>query len=101
MKMKPKSLDRLKVMANGRAIVVGTAASQKNEFAAVGASLRVELRNGSAAGIVGPEAMVGTGQRAKINAKIASAQVRERLDVEQRFRSTASRSTTTMRPRMP
>jgi hypothetical protein len=69
-------------------------ASRKNEFAALSASLRVEFRSGSAAGIISHEAIIDAGQRAKINAEIASAQVRERFDIEQRFGSTASRSTT-------
>jgi hypothetical protein len=49
-------------------------------------SLWVEFRNGSAAGLISPEATIGAGQRAKINAELASAQVREQFDVEQRFR---------------
>jgi hypothetical protein len=59
---------------------------KKSEFAAAKRVSSARVSQWIAAGIIGPEAIVGTGQRAKINAKIASAQLRESFDVEQRFR---------------
>jgi hypothetical protein len=58
---------------------------KKSEFAAARGVSSARVSQWIATGLIGPEAIVGEGQRAKINEGIATAHLRDRLDPSQRF----------------
>ncbi len=69
----------------GRIAVTEPALVKKSAFAELCGVSRARVSEWIAEGKISGEALVGAGQRAKIDVDLATAQLRERLDVDKRF----------------